>query len=40
MYQDIKMGNLTASDGAAREVGKDSMIILNGAEFTSNTNNY
>ena len=40
MYQDIKKGNLTASDGAAREVGKDSMIILNGAEFTSNTNNY
>lgn len=29
-----------ASAGAVRIEGKDSKIILNGAEFTSNTNNY
>ena len=40
MYQGIKKGSLTASVGAAREVGKDSEIILNGAKFTSNSNNY
>lgn len=32
--------NLEASSGAVRIDGKDSKIILNGAEFTSNTNNY
>lgn len=32
--------NLEASSGAVRIDGKDSKIILNGATFTSNTNNY
>lgn len=32
--------NLEVSSGAVRINGKDSKIILNGAEFTSNTNNY
>lgn len=32
--------NLEASFGAVRIDGKDSKIILNGATFTSNTNNY
>lgn len=37
---DIKSGNYAKSDGVSRIEGCDSEIELNGATFTSNTNNY
>lgn len=40
MAKDMMANGATASEGAVRTVGEDSMIELNGATFTSNTNNY
>ncbi len=34
------MGTMTSSNGAVRITGQDAKIILNGADFTSNTNNF
>ncbi len=34
------MSTATSSDGAVRITGQDAKIVLNGAEFTSNTNNF
>lgn len=40
MAKEMMANGATASKGAVRTVGEDSMIELNGATFTSNTNNY
>ncbi len=40
MAKDVVANGITSSEGAVRTVGQDSRIILNGATFTSNTNNY
>lgn len=40
MAKEVIANGGTSSDGAVRTVGRDSVIELNGATFTSNTNNY
>ncbi len=40
MSKEMMANGATVSEGAVRTVGADSVIELNGATFTSNTNNY
>lgn len=40
MLEKINNGTLKASEGAVRITGNDSEIILNGATYTNNTNNF